>query len=367
AMVNFGLNVAQAAATLAVVLVAFDAGIFGEEIMNGTIIMIAVTCFVAPLVTEKYGRRLAQKQAEEKAAEAPDQRIMIAVQDEESLSNLLGVSFLIRDADSEEALLPITVVHEDEEVPERLADAEKLLESFVEEGAGAEIPVSPITRMSNDRADEIVRAAVERRVSHVIVGLPTTPNGSDGVGPVAEELLERTNAQVAVCRLQAPINTVERAVVVFGPGIADHEGFDDSLEMLVKLCREVGANLTGLTREDERERIEKLYEEFDTDIPAEFEGIADDNLWERLLDDVKKTDMVVILGDRPSTDGWSPLSERLLDEIDELASQDIMFLFPPRPDETPPEVVELPTELSTPQWPSRRLRRVGRETDGVTS
>jgi Kef-type K+ transport system membrane component KefB len=52
----FGLSSSHAAATLAVILVGFREGLLDENILNGTIILILVTCVVASFVTERSGK-----------------------------------------------------------------------------------------------------------------------------------------------------------------------------------------------------------------------------------------------------------------------------------------------------------------------
>jgi Kef-type K+ transport system membrane component KefB len=54
----FGLSGSHAAATMAVILVGFEAGIIDENILNGTILLILVTCLVASFATEKQPRKL---------------------------------------------------------------------------------------------------------------------------------------------------------------------------------------------------------------------------------------------------------------------------------------------------------------------
>src|SRR5690606_27079745 len=54
----FGLSGAHAAATLAVILVGYKAGILDENILNGTIILILITCIVASFVTEKAAKKI---------------------------------------------------------------------------------------------------------------------------------------------------------------------------------------------------------------------------------------------------------------------------------------------------------------------
>lgn len=54
----FGLSSSHAAATLAVILVGYNAKILDENILNGTIILILITCIVASFATEKAAKKL---------------------------------------------------------------------------------------------------------------------------------------------------------------------------------------------------------------------------------------------------------------------------------------------------------------------
>src|SRR5690554_521221 len=54
----FGLSSAHAAATLAVILVGYKAGILDDNILNGTVILILVTCIVASFATEKAAKSI---------------------------------------------------------------------------------------------------------------------------------------------------------------------------------------------------------------------------------------------------------------------------------------------------------------------
>ena len=54
----FGLSSSHAAATLAVILVGYRAKIIDDNILNGTIILILITCIVASFVTEKAAKQL---------------------------------------------------------------------------------------------------------------------------------------------------------------------------------------------------------------------------------------------------------------------------------------------------------------------
>ncbi len=68
--VLFGLSSAHAAATLSIILVGFNLGIVDENVLNGTILLILVTCLVSSFVVEHAGRELVA--GRRKAESLPD-------------------------------------------------------------------------------------------------------------------------------------------------------------------------------------------------------------------------------------------------------------------------------------------------------
>jgi len=55
----YGLSASHAAATLAVIKVGFDIGLLDQHAVNGTIILILITCLVSSFVTERAARQIA--------------------------------------------------------------------------------------------------------------------------------------------------------------------------------------------------------------------------------------------------------------------------------------------------------------------
>lgn len=96
----FGLSNAQAAATLAAVIIGHDIGLFNEEILNGTIVMILVTCIISTLVTEKAARRIViEIQNNEPASyKSPiqNEQILIPVANPDTIENLINLALLLK-------------------------------------------------------------------------------------------------------------------------------------------------------------------------------------------------------------------------------------------------------------------------------
>ncbi|MFU8804759.1 MAG: cation:proton antiporter [Bradymonadaceae bacterium] len=344
-MVVFGLTSAQAAATLAVVLVAFEEGLFDETVLNGTIVMIAVTCFIAPSIAEKYGRRLVLKEKEritEEELEAP-QRLLIPMSYAATSQTLMDLAFLIRDEASEEPVYPLAVVPENEETTTHVANAEKMLSGAVIHGASAEVPVVPVTRVAHNPASGISRAIVERRISDVIMGWQG-PGAVDkgSFGRVVQQLLDQTDQQIFICHLTHPINTFKRVIVVFPENIAFHPGYIRSLKNIKRLANAMGSLVTGLCMQDSLRSIHSNFETLKPELASTFLGFKDlDDLLKTLKRRVEPTDLVFFLSARRGTAPWSPELEDLPRRIEELKDQSVVFLFP-----TEVEPVSLPTETA---------------------
>lgn len=55
----FGLSSSHAAATLAIILIGYKSKIIDDDILNGTVVLILVTCIVASITTERASKKLA--------------------------------------------------------------------------------------------------------------------------------------------------------------------------------------------------------------------------------------------------------------------------------------------------------------------
>lgn len=76
----FGLTHATAAGTLAIVTIGFQLHIFGDEILNASVLMILVLCTTASFVTEYAAKRLAlQEEARIEADKKDDAWLMVSV------------------------------------------------------------------------------------------------------------------------------------------------------------------------------------------------------------------------------------------------------------------------------------------------
>ncbi len=347
-MVVFGLTLSQAAATLAVVLVAFDEGIFDEAVLNGTILMIAASCFVAPMITERFGRDLALAEKEESgdSGEAP-QRFLVPMAYSPTSQNLLDMTFSMRRHGSHEPVFPLSVVPHDGDTSAQIADAEQMLSEAVVHGSAAEVPMVPLTRVDHNPASGIARAAVERRISDIVSGWKGPGEQSRGIfGRITDQILDETEQQTMICHLTQPIATIKRVIVVFPPLIEYHQGYARAIGDVKYLTNAIGALLTGLCLKDDMRKIRSRVDTIDPELASSFVGFNSmEELVSTLQRRVEENDLVVFLTARRGTVCWSPELEQLPGRMEAIAEHSMSFLF----------LSDLDLEIAEPAGPPQTL------------
>nr|WP_245977522.1 cation:proton antiporter [Halopiger aswanensis] len=339
-MVMFGLSVGQAAAALAIVLIGFEVGLLDEAMVNAVVVMILVVSVFSPAVVDRYGRALVR--AADRAAYDPataPQRLMLAFPSRTDPSTnrqrLVDLGVAIREPEAAQPLYVATVARPDPDgpEPERNTDAEiaEIEASFAETEAytaGAEVPIELETRIDDDVAAGIGRAALENRITTLIVGWDGSPSRWRTFGTVIDRLLERTSQQVLVARLSQPLNTTDEIVAVLPPGIDRNEGFYGTVRTLADLADGIGASLRGLAVDRRPDRYERLFELVDPDVPATVDGVDG---WPGARDRLRavgETDLAVLVSARRGATGWHPELETLPADLARTTAGNVIVVSP---------------------------------------
>jgi len=328
-----GLSIPQAAATLAVTFVGLEIGLFGEAVVNAVIVMIVVTVFVGPWLVERYGRAVALQEERRPydPREAP-RRILIPISNPATADGLLDIAFLLREKSSSEPIFPLAVVRatgDDSEA--RVAEAEKMLSHAVLYAAGADVPVSPLTRVDPNIATGMVRAVAETRTSIVVVGWDGRSSVSRTAvfGTVLDQLLEQTRQTVIVARMGHPLNTTGRMVLVLPPEVDRHAGFAGAAGLVKRLASEVDARLEVIAVGGDATPYEDILKGLAPEHPFTLTRVDG---WGPLLWDLRERlgpqDLVAALSSRRGTLGWSREMERLPGQLASLVPETFLMIYP---------------------------------------
>ncbi|TVP42517.1 MAG: cation:proton antiporter [Gemmatimonadales bacterium] len=342
--VMFGLSTAEAAATLAATLVGYELGIIGDEVLNGVILMIFVTCMAAPWIVQRFGVQVAREQKDDPmdVSDLPE-RILVPLARPASGEQLLEVAFALRPDSNEDATYALFAVPEGS--PRLIADGETMLGHAVRYASAAEIPLIPLTRVDSSVASAIARATLEERISTIVVGWSGKRSGSARVfGSVLDQLLEQTRAGLWVSRLTRPLATHGRLLLVVPPDGTLEPGFPEAIRLLRRLQRAVGFTFTmAAVSESDLPALRELGGRNDPQdeelltVPAG----ASIEVW--LASVARPSDLVVLFGARENRVSWNPdgadLPGRVAERLDWAS---LITLYPGEPLGEPAVPVEVP-------------------------
>lgn len=340
----FGLTIPQAAATLATVLIGFNVGIFDENVLNGSILMILVTCMIGPWIAERYGRRVAQQaeQAPFEPSQLP-QRILVPLANPETAPLLIDVAFMIRRPTSDQPIFPLAIVEDEDDVQRGVAAGEKLLGHAVLHAAAADVPSIPVVRIDRNVASGILRAIRERMISTVVIGWNGKSTGRHSTfGSILDQLLAESRELVLVSKIEQPLNTVQRIVAIVPPYAYLEPGFADVMQLVKVLAGQVGAHLLVLSVDDNLEAVETRISGLRPDVPTSFRAVP---VWTRLLPvleaEYRAHDLFLFAAAREGTIPWRPAHEQLLRQLSRrFPDANLIVCYPPlAPSEAEPAFV----------------------------
>lgn len=310
----YGLTVPQAAATLATVMVGYGVGLFGDDVLNGSILMILITCMIGPWITEKYGRRVAlQKEHEPYDPDSGPQRILVPLANPATAPDLMDLALMLRSSTSEEPIFPLAVAPNILEQEAAVDRSEKLLARAVTHGIAGGIPIVPLVRVDRNVSDGILRAVREQRISTIVIGWDGEGTSRHLVfGSILDQFLADSRDLVLVSRIAQPLNTTERLVLIVPPDAEREPGFTDVLGTAKILASQLSANIVLVGRSKSIGSAEDAMRSLKPDVPVESIGL---HVWSGLIDrlasEITSTDMLWLVSTRQGSLSWRPALLRL--------------------------------------------------------
>jgi Kef-type K+ transport system membrane component KefB len=260
----FGLSSSHAAATLAVILVGYKAGILDENILNGTIILILVTCIVASFATEKAAKKIVIEMDDnpadlKKSSEFTNEHILIPIANLERISKLLEFSIFIKDKKSANPVSILSVVSNNDEAEINILKTRSKLEEFVKQASASETKVNIITTIDHNRASGIARISREIMADIIILGWPQRSGLMDKlIGEKVDNILNNTDKTTFICHFEKPLVLHKRIVIVIPP-FGEHEnGFEQWYTKMSKLAQELSIPILLCCNETTRNSVNKL-------------------------------------------------------------------------------------------------------------
>ena len=299
--VMFGLSASHAAATLAIIKVGYDIGLFDQNVINGTIILILITCMVSSFVTEGAAREIAisEKETSKKIIDRTE-RILIPVSNPENIARLIDLALIIKDDKSQEPIYPLSIVEENEDADEKINIVKKVIDGIVEQIASVDKKVQVLKKVDLSIVDGIARTAKAYSISDVLISWKAQQSGTNLIfGSIADNLLVKTKQSIIISKVIQPLNSFKRVIVLLAPNCELESGFNLVVRKINTILKQLGTDgviygqhktidaFTNLIKDKKREFYNYL-------IVKSF----DDS---EIIDHVKEDDLYIFLSSRKQT------------------------------------------------------------------
>ena len=305
----FGLTVPQAAATLAAVLVGVEVGLFDGAVLNGTILMVFVSCLMGPFVVERAGRRLASQQAVRASGPREGHRVVVSVSNPATVAALMDLAILVREPRSHDAVTAVTVVPKGPELADRVARAERLLSEAVVHAAGSDVGVVPLVRVETNVPRALARTAVGARSALVLTGWDGSATAERLLfGGIPDRVLRETEAALLVSREVQPPATLRRLLVAVPPLAAREPGFGSAARVVATLASRIGAQIVLVTPLTAEEEIKDAFQRVmrGSTLPGSIGLPAWSELVDGLAAAIRPEDGLLLLSARSGAIAWQP-------------------------------------------------------------
>ena len=252
--VIFGLSNAQAAATLAAVMVGYnvitgtDANgepirLLNESVLNGTILMILVTCTIASFAAQKGAHNIAAQDISDKEEiKKVSEHILIPVSNEETVEELVNLSLAIKSPQNKNGLFALKVIDNHHSDEKALKQSRRVLQTAVNTAAATDTRMKDLLRYDLSVSNAIASVVKEREITDLVVGLHKEKDiPAAFLGHIVESVLAESSVSTFIYKPAQPISTVRRHLIII-PELAEKEiGFNQIIFRLRNVTQNTGA------------------------------------------------------------------------------------------------------------------------------
>ena len=308
--VIFGLSNAQAAATLAAVTVGYNVilgetatgepiRLLNESVLNGTIVMILVTCTIASFVAQKGARNISLTGSISDTKKNGDQQenILIPLKDSEDTDELINLSLLIKRKDNRNGVYALNVINNQDSDPDADKKSQKILDKAQKTAASADIQLCTLSRYDVNVPNAIMSVIRENKVTDLVLGLHEKEEFSESfLGNTTERILANSNVSTYIYRAVQPIATVKRHIVVIPENAEAELGFPLWVIKIWNLALNTGSKLVFYGTRRTLGILQDVYK--DHPIQAEFRTFDDWNDFLIVTRDMQLDDNLVVVMSR---------------------------------------------------------------------
>lgn len=251
----YGLSSARVAATLAMALVGYNLivavapdgsqiRLLSDSVLNGTILMIFITCTVASFSAQRAAHKIAMSE-EIDLAEEDDQehRILIPIYREDATSELINFAHLLSSKSENNLVSVAAIIDNDRDKNQQVKRSQKLFENAMQCSAAAERVIDTCLRYDTSYTNGILNLLREYNVSDLLLDIDSKKFIKESLlAKISHNELHNGDVTTYVYRSCQPIQTIKRQVIVVPPNAELEFGFRSWIVRIWSLLRQTGAS-----------------------------------------------------------------------------------------------------------------------------
>ena len=337
----FGLSNAQAAATLAAVMVGYNVilgqttegepiRLLNESVLNGTILMILVTCTMASFSAQRGAHNLAATASSE-TDETGDhkERILIPLSNEDTAEEFVNLSLATKSKKNTHHLYALNIL--DNKVSgddQQLKKSRRLLENAALTAAATDTHLQELQRYDLNVTNAILSVILEHRITDLVLGLHKEKGiPSSFLGRITEGILDYSDVTTLIYKPAQPLSTMKRHLVVIPVQAEKEAGFPQWVARVLNVIQNTGAKAIFYGSSDTLGRLKTLLGKRGGEM--EFTEFSD---WEDFLivfRDVHKDDNLWIVMSRHNGISFNPSMNRIPGYLNKYFQQNSFILVYP--------------------------------------
>lgn len=319
----FGLSNAQAAATLAAVLVGYniilgytDSGdpirLLNDSVLNGTILMILVTCTIATFEAQKGAKNIAMQEIDPSRETTKEikERFLIPISNPASVENHIRTAMLLSSANRNQ-LFALNVLDNQQSVPSQEAGVQVMFDKGKKLAQDGGMHLQSLLRYDLNIANGISAVVKENAITDLILGFHIRKEESDSfTGYLLDGVLSKCNTSTFIVRAgKVPLQMVQRYRIIVPEHAEKELGFLFWLLKLWNLSRNTGAQLEFYASNTTLQVIRSIHAKHP--VKSEFREFSGWEFLPTLLKTLQPNDNLLVVMSRRDKPSYHPYMQKI--------------------------------------------------------
>lgn len=329
----FGLSSAHAAATLAIISIGYKMNIIDENIFNGTIVLILITCLVATLVTERASKIIVLQNEHFHKHESLDTKesIIVLISNPQTMNRLMDLALLMKSKDSLKPILGLSVVEDDEKAYKKLAVSQKNLERSMEHAMGSDQKVEVIATIDQNISSGILRVSKEVDATDILMGSFGKSNVVDFFfGRNIQQILGMTVQNIIMFNPTLPLNVLKKIHIIFPEHSEKEPGYKSWMNKVILLSEVLNLKMFFYSNNDSLNQLKEHPSiKSKTRNHIKYNTIEDWKQFIKLTRTYDKDDLIVVIAPRRGSVSYFPGIETVISKLAKFFSDKSYIIFYP--------------------------------------